>query len=39
MSFSHYGHYLVSALAAERSRGTPGRWDMVIIADDLEKIL
>jgi len=22
---SHYGHYLVSALAAERSRGTPGR--------------
>ena len=24
--FSHYGHYLVSALAAERSRGTPGRW-------------
>ena len=25
-SYSHYGHYLVSALAAERSRGTPGRW-------------
>merc|ERR1719234_2019419 len=22
---SHYGHYLVSALAAERTRGTPGR--------------